>query len=326
MSHLPIPCNGTSSDSWTRLVFRSIKAWDTLTTPQSSLGKNLPREILLNCPDLDTFLSETSGCIMFWFFHLRSAFTSQARLRKWSRDHLDEYVLLPACPGFVMRADCFFISHFWQQPHDPDPKGVVLRLNQTVLAPQSWSYIWIDWTCMPQAPRSAAEERYFLRCLPTMSGIIRNCGFNYFYPAFEPRLWILYEVAEFILTSMGSIPPTRDITSFLQHVDEMVHVGVQTTLDKYGYKSSYERDKEYLIPWLELLVLLHKLGFHIQTVRDVMDYMTWHPAVQVILIVGVIELKKFEGVLVVNGEKYRFTAFPKWVSSLALLDLRKVKS
>ena len=54
---------------------------------------------------------------------------------------------------------------------------------------------------MPQTPRLLPEEAYFNRCLRTMSGIIHNCGFIYFYPPFEPRLWIMYEITEYVLTS-----------------------------------------------------------------------------------------------------------------------------
>lgn len=155
-------------------------------------------------------------------------------MQKWSRDRLDDYVLLPATNGFVSRTDCFFVSHFWHTKDDPDPGGKYLRLLQDELRPDTWSYIWLDWTCVPQHPRSQNEEAYFLRTLQTMSGIIRNSGFVWYYPPFEARLWILYEVAEYTLTCDEGFQTTEteDIRGFADHVKEMLQVGVRPTLDK----------------------------------------------------------------------------------------------
>jgi hypothetical protein len=57
----------------------------------------------------------------FWFFQRREIFLSQRRMTKWSRDRLDDYVLLLAAPGFVTRRYCFFESHFWRTQDHPDP-------------------------------------------------------------------------------------------------------------------------------------------------------------------------------------------------------------
>jgi hypothetical protein len=217
--------------------------------------------------------------------------------------------------------------------------GEYLRLHQAELESQTWSYIWVDWTCMPQSPRSLPEQGYFDRCLRTMSAIIRNCGFIYFYPPFEPRLWILFEITEYVLTSSGGISKTPDIEPFLQHIDEMLETDVQSILIKHGYRCSYDRDRQYLISWLELLVLLRRLHFSVEFVRDVMDKMTWFGTAKSQLFVpegidimnliagkldtaqsefylsGRVELKQFEGILVANGRMYAFTPFPQWVSS-----------
>ncbi|KAF5847051.1 hypothetical protein GGP41_003294 [Bipolaris sorokiniana] len=92
-----------------------------------------------------------------------------------------------------------------------------------------------------------------------MSGIIRNTGFIYFYPPFKPRLWILYEVAEYRLTCSGGILKTHDIELFLEHIDEMIEKGVQKTLKKHHYRCYEDRDRKYLASWLELLVLFQRL-------------------------------------------------------------------
>jgi hypothetical protein len=258
---------------------------------------------------------------MFWFFQTRRAFMSQKRFKKWSANDLDDYVLLPASSGFVSRRECFFVSHFWRARDMPDPDGTFLRLHQSELASQPWSYIWVDWICMPQVPRSAAEQAYFQRCLETMSGIIRNCGFTYFYPPFEPRLWILYEIAEYVLTCSGGMAVTSDNEVFLQHVDELLESGVQATLAKHSYRCSYVRDRQYLTSWLELLVLLKRLHFDVELIRKIMDHLTW------LNVSGsqfygemAVELNKFEGTLVIYGEKYTFTPFPPWASKHGVME------
>ncbi|KFX88761.1 hypothetical protein O988_08915 [Pseudogymnoascus sp. VKM F-3808] len=243
--------------SWRSLVTRSIAAWDNLATTDQTIYKNtgIPRSILKECRTLDNFLKKSGDLLSFWFFQQRSAFMSQKHMKKWSRNELNDYILFPASPGFVSRSDCFFVSHFWQTQEDPDPDGEYLRLHQAEFEPQAWSYIWVDWTCMPQNPRLPREQVYFNRCLRTMSGIIRNCGFAYFYPPFKPRLWILYEITEYALTCSGKIAITPDIKLFLQHIDEMVTTSVQATLVKH--------------------VLLRRLDFNVYRIRKIMDNITW---------------------------------------------------
>jgi hypothetical protein len=299
---------------WTSLVSRSIAAWDDIVTDNRATPKNPPSFVLQEYHSLDDFLSHCGSPLMFWFFQRRSAFMSQKNFKKWSSNELDDYVLLPALPGFVLRRDCFFVSHFWRTKNHPDPDGEYLRLNQAELQSQTWSYIWVDWTCMPQSPRSSSEKAYFRRCLQTMSGIVRNCAFIYFYPPFEPRLWILYEITEYVLTCSGGIPMTSDNEVFVQHMDEMLKAGVQTTLAKHGYRCSYDRDRRYLIAWLELLVLLRRLHFKVDGIRVIMDNMTWRPACG-IQIYREAELHRFKGILVVNGKTHTFSPFPQLVSA-----------
>ncbi|KAK3378681.1 hypothetical protein B0T24DRAFT_646562 [Lasiosphaeria ovina] len=300
-----------SSSSWKSLVSRSIQAWTSLVRDPGVLHQG----ILQRFNTLDEFLSDGSG-FMFWFFQRREAFLSQKTLAKWSPDRLDDYMLLPAASGFVKRTDCFFISHFWHTKDDPDPDGHFLRLFQQCLGPQTWSYVWVDWTCAPQHPRSPPEELYFLRTLNSMSGIIRNSGFMWFYPPFEPRLWILYEIAEYTLTCEGGMQEvTPDNEQFIGHVQEMVRSGVRATLDRHGYRCTFDRDKQFLMCWLEVIVLMKDLHLHIDDVRNVLDNLTWHPVATIYrnAIDGrLIQLDRYEGTLILGEESHSFTPFPDW--------------
>lgn len=317
MASLTVSSNHPSSLAWESLVLRSIAASEVLGRKSAQGTLKLFKEFLQQSSCLDDFLFTAANSMMVWFFQQREAFLSQETLTKWSRNVLDDYILLPAVPGFVSREECFFVSHFWRTQEHPDPDGEYLRLLQAVLRSQDWSYIWVDWTCIPQSPRSQAEEAYFLRSLPTISGVIRNCGFVWFYPPFEARLWILFEIAEFTLTSSGEIPLTPDIREFMEHVRQMIQTSVRSVLDKYNYRCTYTRDKAFIISRLELLVLLNRLPIELINVRQVIDQVTWHPMIKDLRILGDMNdfhLRQFQGTLNYKGELYTFTPFPEWVS------------
>lgn len=309
--------NSSSSEAWNSLVRRSVEAWCPPKKPTHAMAENFLRSYT----GLDDFLvkSGSMGALMFWFFQRREVFLSQKNMNKWNRDRLDDYILLPASHGFVTRTECFFVSHFWRSQTDPDPGGEYLNLVQRDLELQSWSYVWVDWTCLPQDPRSDAEEVYFLRALETMPAIIRNCGFMWNYPPFEPKLWILYEVAEYSLTCEDGIDVTEDNKEYVDHVSEMREVGVRATLSRHGYKCKAERDKKFLPAWLELLVLLKRLLNDLRNIREILDNLTWFPVTGNMFINtlnGLVILHPFEGNLSLGGAEYTFTPFPIWVSFL----------
>jgi len=123
----------------------------------------------------------------------------QNHFMKWDPKHLDEYILLPIDYGFANNKDCFFVSHYWHTMGHPDPEGKDMSFFRTELKEEEWSYIWLDWTCMPQVPRTDAEYRYFKRMLRCIPMVVRDCAFMWKFPRHEPRAWVLFEVAEFIL-------------------------------------------------------------------------------------------------------------------------------
>lgn len=277
--------------------------------------------ILHTWSDLDDLLADSPYVSMFWFFQRREAFLSQRIMTGWDRDRLDDYVLLPAIPGFVTRGECYFISHFWRTEGHPDPAGMDLRLSQQQLQSDRWSYIWVDWSCLPQHPRSDTEETYFRQALNSMPAISSNCSFHWNYLPFQPRLWVLFEVAQYFLTTLPiSSPPDHmfpdDVRLFKCHIDEMEQHGVQPVLARYGYRASFDRDREYLTSWLDLLILLKRIRLDIFNVRALFDSMTcqpWEPRIISVTPSSVIELRRWEGVLVVRQEIHTFQPFPESV-------------
>ena len=302
--------------AWESLVHRSLDAWGSRFH-----DRRLEKGFIESFTSLEDFLGQPPEIPMFWFFQRRDAFLSQRTMTKWSRDRLADYVLLPATPGYVMRTECFFLSHFWHSPAHPDPEGQNLRLCQAELRVQSWSYIWVDWSCIPQSPRDEVEDKYFTRGLQTMAGIIRNSGFMWYYPAtFQPRLWILWETAEYLLTHADGYEVTEDNRPFVEHILEMLRGGgVLPILEKYGYFCTYARDREFLTAWLDALVLFKTVGLSTDDIRRLQDQITWFPSVQVMAtnsVCGPVRLERYEGTLIVGGRSYAFTPFPSWVGAL----------
>lgn len=287
---------------------RSINAWQSIRY-SGRLHKAGPisdnANVLRNLGSLEAVLE----CGLFWFFQTKKAFERQNRFAKWDPNRLDEYVLLPTDDGFVNNRDCFFISHYWRTPEHPDPEGEDLRLNQTDLEDAEYSYVWVDWTCMPQAPRNEPQQKYFKGMLRLVPMVVSNCGFQWRYPEFEPRAWILFEVAEYTLNHvlMGE---TDDLRPFKSHVFEMVEKGVSYVVERYGYKCTDKDDLPLVIHWLEIFVILHKVVHDLITRRDIL-YLFSKPTFGKIVHVGLgIEIDKVRGVVSAQGNTYRFSTLP----------------
>ena len=109
---------------------------------------------------------------------------------------------------------------------------------------------------------------------------------------------------------------TEGVNIFEYFAEDMLEVGVHSVLEKHGYRCSYDRDKEFLTSWLEALVLLKRLRIDIDSIRSIMDTLTWHPTLEVTMVNtpgSLVHFCRFEGTLEVNGVRHTFTPFPRWV-------------
>ncbi len=307
--------------AWQSLVKRSAQAWEPqweIIESEDKAGKADCKYHLERCSDLKAFLREmTTGMApIFWFFQKRDWFLAQNSLTKWNPNDLDQYVLFPA-GRYVTKEACLFMSHFWHTKNHPDPARRDLQLVQAQNAEPDWSYIWVDYTCMPQEPRESLEDALFLLTLQTIPSIVGNCSLTYFYPPFEPRLWILSEVAMTTLTSRGGRdrPATNDMSTFFNHVEEMVQTSVASVLGKYSYRCSHTLDRAFLTSWLEFLVILARLNLNILTLRNIMEQLSQLPYtehVELLLNSGVVvKIKRFGGTFSYGGASYSFTPFPR---------------
>jgi hypothetical protein len=313
-SSLPVPHADSSqrfeelarspTTAFQSLVERSITAWDSLHYFGGDREFQLEyhSRILRRCSSIEDVLEGH----LFWFFQLRESFMQQKHLMKWDSARLDEYILLPLQVGFANKKDCFFVSHFWHDPKDPDPKGGDIRLFQGDLTREEWSYIWLDWSCAPQLPRNKVQETYFTVILRSMPALIRDCGFEWRYPAFEPRGWILFEVAEYILNNK-SHTVTPDIKPFISHVAQMINDGVRPVIAKHGYVCRNEGDLQLIIGWLELLVILCRVVPDVYRRRQIQDEIDKSSVGSCTYYEAGIEVDKAKGVVTHKGTTYHFT-------------------
>lgn len=306
----------TSQDErFVSLIERSIASWTHLHLAEGVAGScdSLPALQQLHVPllrglrSLDDFLSTQLGCTYF-FFQTRRAFFEQTRFQKWDPAHLDRYILLPASVSYVNRQDCFFVSHYWHDQDDPDPDGHDLKEIQGDLAAHEWSYVWIDYTCLPQAQRTASEATYFKNTIHWMSLLIRNCAFEWRYPSFKPRLWIFFEIVEYHLSCKETFFATQpDMEHFWAHLHIMLDADdVRGVLDTFGYGCRKQEDRKRIISRIEILIILYKiLPDDLVQRRRILDHLDnkssnnfYNP---------IMHISRTHGFVDCNGTRYRFT-------------------
>ncbi|KAK6541495.1 hypothetical protein TWF694_007304 [Orbilia ellipsospora] len=260
-------------NSFESLIDRSVAILPQLGVGSPTTKQAIDKHIafLKNLKSIDELLIAKDNPV--WFFQSRESFMQQTIFQRWDPNLLERYVLLPMEGGVANSEDCIFISHFWQtQPH-PDPDGKDLRQLQQLLTEGFWSkasLVWIDWTCLPQWERTAPQQQYFSRALWSIPKLVRDCAFVAQFSEFQPRLWVLFEVAAFTFNRAEPVGlPCTD--TFQNHLQQMRADGVRLILDKYQYKCTNKSDREWVINSLEILIALRKAVPSIHTRRQILD-------------------------------------------------------
>ncbi|KAF9991906.1 hypothetical protein BGZ79_003761, partial [Entomortierella chlamydospora] len=241
---------------------------------------------------------------------------SQSRFPKWSAASLDSYILIPTGHGFANNEDCLFISHFWRTPKHPDPDGIDLSLLQNDLRDQGLSYIWVDYSCLPQTPRSVTEDYYFKTMLRRIPALVQDCAFAWRFPEFRPRAWVLYEVATFVLNHDFNGTYPADILPFVKHAQEMVEEGVTSTLENYGYKCTNGSDHQLVTAWLEILVILFRnvqgpTSHQRASIRQQIMGDLYKPNSSVNYVFLGVSIDKDAGTLTIDGTTHTFSPIPR---------------
>ena len=303
----------SNAPRWFRdLVERSITAWNALSYAGDPKLKDLHFQVLSETlrgfESIDDLLRSE---IVFCFFQRREFFFWQDRFLKWNPIHLEHnYVLLPVGYGFINKRDCYYVSHFWRTKEHPDPQGEDFEIVAGHLAIESWEYVWVDWTCLPQSPRSNSQTEYATKMLQRTSILMRSCAFEWTYPLLvEPRLWILVEVAQHMLTGNG-FATTSQIGLVSNDVLAMETEGVRQVIRRRGYQCSIPGDYRLLVGWLELLVIASKLVPDVFLKRSLLDSLdasivsNWNDHATGI------EVNKATGIVSYGKQVYRFA--PLW--------------
>ncbi|RYP43490.1 hypothetical protein DL768_009907 [Monosporascus sp. mg162] len=303
-----------SSDLFCSLVERSIKAWKGLNQKGLTQAIKQHSQVLRGLKSLDDFLSFRDH--QYWFFQLREAFLRQKSFQIWDPDRLDDYIVLPVEGKFANDTDCMFISHYWRGLGHPDPQGLDLQPLQQRLRKGFWgraAYFWVDFTCLPQwsriSPRTPPQDTYFRRVLLSIPKLVRDCGFTWHFPDFQPRLWVLFESAEFVRNRSRPIA-LADIEPFMDHLREMKGYGVRYVLNRHGYRCTNQGDRELVIGWLELLLILSRIVPSVRTRQIILNAVdntmvrTCHHEESGITV------DKEKGTVTMNERTYEFSPIP----------------
>ncbi|KIW91209.1 uncharacterized protein Z519_08105 [Cladophialophora bantiana CBS 173.52] len=265
---------------------------------------------LKSLKSLDELLTAKENPV--WFFQHRESFMQQTTLQRWDPNSLERYVLLPIDGGFANSEDCIFISHYWRTKSHPDPDGEDLRQLQQLLNDGFWSkstFLWVDWTCLPQWERTAPQQQYFSRVLPSIPRLVRDCAFVAQFPEFRPRLWVLFEVAAFTFNRAEAVGlPCTD--PFEKHLRQMRRDGVRLVLDRYRYNCTNKGDREWVIPWLEILLALRKTVPSIHTRRQILNSIDNSAVRSCVHQEAGVKIDKERGFLEANGTTYQFNPLP----------------
>ncbi len=89
----------------------------------------------------------------------------------------------------------YFVSHRWLSTEQPDPDGHQLRLLKQNI--ELDSYYWIDYSCVPQHPRSSQEEKLFRESIEWLPSLL--FGMNVIVLRFQDdgyyeRAWCFFEL------------------------------------------------------------------------------------------------------------------------------------
>lgn len=307
MMSLSLPDVDPRPAAFQSLVARSIAAWRSIRFATKN-REELIEKYSAMLPKLKSIDDLLGANPKYWFFQTRENFMSQTALAKWDSDCLERYIVLPVDCGFANNTDCFFISHYWRTPSHPDPDGIDLSLLRQDLEGQEWSYVWLDWTCLPQVPRSQAEERYFRQMLQCIPLVVQDCAFVWRYPEFEPRAWVLFEIAVFLLNHHYCDSPTEDMKPFALHIKKMVEsTGVIPTLKEYGYRCADDSDLTLVTGWLEILVILHKAVPDVLLRQEILDHIHNPSVGSFSNPFSGLGVDKSAGTITLNGTTHKFT-------------------
>ncbi len=101
----------------------------------------------------------------------------------------------------------YFVSHPWIGDDHPDPNGKHIALLQEHSRRQNDEcFYWIDYSCLPQAPRNPKEERFFQQTLPKIATIqSKGSTIAIVDSDYSKRMWCYMEHFAGLLFSMGQV-------------------------------------------------------------------------------------------------------------------------
>ena len=100
--------------------------------------------------------------------------------------------------------------------------------------------------------------------------LVRDSGFMWRFLTFEPRAWVLFEVAEYMLnhTVYGA---TNDMKPFISHVMELTKEGAHSVIFRYRYTCMNGSDILLIVGWLKIFMLVYRLVPDLGMRQEILD-------------------------------------------------------
>jgi len=129
--------------------------------------------------------------------------------------------LLPTFDKSILSKDPqgtkFFVSHRWQSPDHPDPKGEHLALLKQHASGHPTAHYWVDYSCLPQ-PRLVSDSKMFDRTLPKLTSIQSGASTLVIMDdQYLDRLWCHVEHYIGVLFSQANFGEKRRTIEYLGH-------------------------------------------------------------------------------------------------------------
>jgi hypothetical protein len=132
--------------------------------------------------------------------------------RSAEQAHMPLYGWVTTESNFKEAGVVHFISHRWESPDHPDPDGTQLAQIKAEFSDDA--LIWLDYSCLPQEPRTAIEDEAFREAIDSIPTLIEKTWFTVVgrnIQSYGQRAWCQFEVVCAI--NCGSLPPKNSARS-----------------------------------------------------------------------------------------------------------------
>ena len=206
----------------------------------------VPREVLIAAESAGDRIDPHRACDYWWLDadrlraltpdELQRGLPDFKTLRAGSQSYTDlgltKKSIIPAAACRHKLRNRLVCSHRWETMTNPDPTGQQLREVVAYLRRNPGiQYVWIDFPCMPQYPRSKDEDAHFKEMLEYIGWAFLACSVLIIFDAdYNSRFWTRYEA----FLAMQMCDPKSGLKTAVGHGDARFEVACLGSTKDYG--------------------------------------------------------------------------------------------